>query len=125
MVDFYANTNKDDRELIADCVYGRQRDSRTGGTLTGTSGALHGSDSVIGTMAETDQNGRRIVAKVSAKIKCHIPYETKLMRLMCAKRNSAAVDNHYSMLRWDSDNDRPTNSDAIWYTCSTYYSTSR
>lgn len=70
------------------------------------------------------KNGR-IVAKVSVKIKVHVPYQSSLLQWMCQKFRGT-TNHHYDIKLFDSDTRTAEyTSDGIWYQYSTWYCTSR
>lgn len=67
------------------------------------------------------KNGR-IVARVSVKIKVHVPYQSAVMQWMCERTGT----HHYDIKLWNASSNRvDLSSDGIWYKYTTYYCTSR
>jgi hypothetical protein len=66
----------------------------------------------------------RIVARVSVKIKCYVPYQSALMQWMCERfdRNNK----HYCIKMYDyNTGEAVRDEDGIWYQYTTFYCTSR
>lgn len=77
-----------------------------------------------GTFSGSYNNTRngRIVAKVTVRIKVHVPYRSSIMQWMCEMTGT----NHYDIKLWNPDTNKvDVTSDGIWYQYSTYYCTSR
>ena len=80
-----------------------------------------------------DGRGKRLVAKVTFRIKVHIPYHSSILQLMCHKdRNSAHYDirrfipNSNDVVREDPNaNHADMDSSGVWYQYTTYYSVTR
>ena len=69
------------------------------------------------------RNGR-IVAKVTVKLKVHVPYQSSMLQWMCEKFGSN--NHHYDIKMFDwSTGKAVEDSDGLWYQYSTYYCTSR
>lgn len=65
----------------------------------------------------------RIVARVSAKIKIHVPYQSGIMQWMCERSGNPG---HYDIKVWNPSTGRVQNdSDGLWYMYTTYYMQSR
>ena len=80
-----------------------------------------------------DGRGKRLVAKVTFRIKVHIPYHSSILQLMCHKdRNSAHYDirrfipNSNDVVREDPNaNHADMDNSGVWYQYTTYYSVTR
>jgi len=69
--------------------------------------------------------GLRIVAKVTVKIKVHIPYQSALLQWF-VDTTSTDANEHYDIKLWDTSSSSPDNSsDGLWYEYSTYTAISR
>lgn len=69
------------------------------------------------------RNGR-IVAKVTVKLKVHVPYQSSMLQWMCEKFGSN--NHHYDIKMFNGSTGKAVeDSDGIWYQYSTYYCTSR
>lgn len=67
-----------------------------------------------------DKNGHRLVAKVSAKIKIHVPYKASILQWFRQLHGSQS-ENHYDIRLFNNkDNSITVDSDGIWYGCTTY-----
>lgn len=76
---------------------------------------------------DTSENpdGNRIVARVSAKIRLHIPYKSSVMQWYINKYGVSTTE-HYDIARYDSaTGDVITDADGVWYYYTTYVSISR
>lgn len=80
-----------------------------------------------------DGRGKRLVAKVTFRIKVHIPYHSSILQLMCHKdKNSAHYDirrfipNSNDVVREDPNaNHADMEKSGVWYQYTTYYSVTR
>lgn len=80
-----------------------------------------------------DGRGKRLVAKVTFRIKVHIPYHSSILQWMCHKdKNSAHYDIRRfipasnDVIREDPDaNYADMNESGVWYQYTTYYSVTR
>ena len=80
-----------------------------------------------------DGRGKRLVAKVTFRIKVHIPYHSSILQLMCHKdKNSAHYDirrfipNSNDVVREDPNaNHADMDNSGVWYQYTTYYSVTR
>lgn len=69
--------------------------------------------------------GRRIVAKVTVKIKIHIPYKSSILQWF-RHMNDEDGSNHYDIRLWDeSNNTVEFESNGLWYEYSTYTAIAR
>lgn len=67
--------------------------------------------------------GGRIVARVSARVKIHVPYRSSIMQWMCERSGNPG---HYDIKLYDNTTGRVVNdSDGLWYEYTTYYMQSR
>lgn len=67
----------------------------------------------------------RIVARVSVKVKVHVPYKSSMLQWMCENFRTG-TNHHYDIKLWDETGKKAnTSSDGIWYQYTTYYCTSR
>lgn len=81
------------------------------------------SDTDLRQKFNTVRNGR-IIARVTAKVKVHIPYKTPLLQWFNEKFNKTNSD-FYSIKRYNPSKKGIDNSEDIWYTYTTYYTTTR
>ena len=89
--------------------------------LTQLPGKLAATD----TTSNPDLTGMHIVAKVSVRVKIHIPYQSSVMQWF-VDATSEAADEHYDIKMWNPDsNSIVQNSDGLWYEYSTYVAISR
>lgn len=66
----------------------------------------------------------RIIARVSVKIKVHVPYKSAILQWMCNLLNTSTK--HFDIKMWDKDSGSVIeDSDGVWYQYTTYYCTSR
>ena len=80
-----------------------------------------------------DGRGKRLVAKVTFRIKVHIPYHSSILQLMCHKDNNSAhydirrfIPNSNDVVREDPNaNHADMNKSGVWYQYTTYYSVTR
>lgn len=81
--------------------------------------ALKGKDT------STAKDGKRIVAKVSVKLKVHIPYKSSILQWF-RHLNDTDGSNHYDIRLWDEDSAKVDfNSNGIWFYYTTYTAVSR
>lgn len=76
---------------------------------------------------DTSENpsGNRIVARVSAKIRLHIPYNSAIMQWYIDTYASSATE-HYDIARFDAPTGTVvTDSDGVWYYYTTYAAVAR
>ena len=67
------------------------------------------------------RNGR-IVARVSVKIKCHVPYKSAILQWMAQKTGTK----HFDIKSYDPEHlEADDSSDGLWFKYTTYYCTSR
>ena len=70
-----------------------------------------------------DGRGKRLVAKVTFRIKVHIPYHSSILQLMCHKDKNSA---HYDIRRFiPNANHADMENSGVWYQYTTYYSVTR
>lgn len=70
---------------------------------------------------ENVRNGR-IVARVSVKVKCHVPYKSAILQWMAQKTGT----NHFDIKSYDPEHlETDDSSDGLWFKYTTYYCTSR
>jgi hypothetical protein len=70
---------------------------------------------------ENVRNGR-IVARVSVKIKCHVPYKSSILQWMAQKTGTR----HFDIKSYDPEHFGVVDdSDGLWFKYTTYYCTSR
>lgn len=70
-------------------------------------------------------DGKRIVAKVTAKVKVHIPYKSPILQWF-VKQTASAGEEHYGVARWsNASNNIVEDDDGLWYVYTTYTSVSR
>jgi len=68
-------------------------------------------------------NGQRLVARVSCRIKVHIPYHSSIIQWLCYKDGST---NHYDVKMYNpSTGGLDVTDDGVWYEYTTYYSNTR
>lgn len=74
--------------------------------------------------AYQDVRNGRIIARVSVRVKVHVPYQSSMLQWMCEK--FSPNNHHYDIKLWDESTDESdVNSDGIWYQYTTYYCTTR
>ena len=77
------------------------------------------------TPEERKELGQRIVAKVTVKLRVHIPYKSPILQ-WASHRNSTGAEEHFGVKRWDSNSDSiVAGDDGLWYTYTTFYAISR
>lgn len=76
-----------------------------------------------------DGRGKRVVAKVTFRIKVHIPYHSTILQWMCHKDNNSA---HFDIRQFAFDLDKQSegghaamDKSGVWYQYTTYYSVTR
>lgn len=70
-----------------------------------------------------DGRGKRLVAKVTFRIKVHIPYHSSVLQWMCYKDKKSS---HYDIRSFNpSQNQANMESSGVWYQYTTYYSVTR
>lgn len=115
LVDFYNNANWKIVNYIE------------GSTPYSTNAMLHNLPTRLGA-TDTSENGAsryRIVAKVTAKIKIHIPYESGILTWFVQKTSTKANE-HYDVKLWNPDTDSIVQShDGLWYQYSTFVAITR
>lgn len=78
-------------------------------------------DQSLSASIDNVRNGR-IVARVTVKIKCHVPYKSAILQWMCQRTGT----NHYDIKSYDPEHIKAdTDSDGLWFKYTTYYCTSR
>lgn len=78
-------------------------------------------------------DGKRVVARVTCKIKIHAMYESSILQWLCwldHNKYSVATDEHFDVKLYDPTTNSGKhgfirNSDGLWYTYTTYYMTTR
>lgn len=112
LVDFY---NKDNYKIV-----NKIEGAVPGGTLNDLPDKLKSLDTSYG-----DKDGNRIVAKVSVKLKVHIPYKSTILQWF-RQLNDNDGNNHYDVRLWDETNNQVEfNSDGVWFYYTTYTAISR
>lgn len=97
--------------------------------LAFTIGQLQKSDTGLNSRADKSdaavvaQYGQRVIARISVKIKVHIPYKNPIIQWVCSNQSSDV--NHYSMKLVGNDGNLVEDNDGVWYTTTKYYCTSR
>lgn len=72
-----------------------------------------------------DKLGKRIVAKVSVKLKVHVPYQSSILQ-WSRYLTDFYGDNHYDIRLWNEDTDDvDRHSDGVWFSYTTYTAISR
>ena len=78
-----------------------------------------------GIVNTTDQ-GKKIDAKCTVRLKLHITYESFILQWMCYKDHAAGSNNHYDIKLYNpSTGSINANSDGVWYEYSKYYAYTR
>lgn len=73
----------------------------------------------------SENSGKRIVAKVSVKIKIHIPYKSSILQWF-RQMNDTDGSNHYDIRLWDeTTNSVQFDSNGLWYYYTTYTAIAR
>ena len=68
-------------------------------------------------------SGERLVARVSCRIKVHIPYHSSIIQWLCYKDGSS---NHYDVKMYNpATGGLDVSDDGVWYEYTTYYSNTR
>ena len=75
-------------------------------------------------------DGKRVVARVTCKIKIHAVYNSSILQWLCYMDYSSGSDEHYDVKLYDPSTNSGKhgfirNSDGLWYTYTTYYMTTR
>ena len=74
----------------------------------------------------TNVADQRLIAKVTVRVKVHIPYKSSVMQWACQRFNESGSPGHFGIKFWDSDNTKvDKTSDGLWYTYSTFFMQSR
>lgn len=123
LVDFYNNSNY----LIVNRIEGSTSQySASGGLSVDSSNLLTNLPSRLRDKdTSTAKNGNRIVAKVSVKMKVHIPYKSSILQWF-RHLNDTDGSNHYDIRLWDDGNDAVDfNSNGVWFYYTTYTAISR
>lgn len=69
---------------------------------------------------KSESTNKCIVAKVTVKIKIHIPYTSPVMQWFI-KRTNTSANNHFDIKLWNANSDTmDSTSDGVWYQYSTY-----
>ena len=72
-----------------------------------------------------DKFGKRIVAKVTVKLKVHVPYQSSILQWF-RELTDKDGNNHYDIRLWDEDaNDVDRASNGVWFSYTTYTAISR
>ena len=72
-----------------------------------------------------DKLGKRIVAKVTVKLKVHVPYQSSILQWF-RELTDTDGNNHYDIRLWDEDADEADrNSNGVWFSYTTYTAISR
>lgn len=72
-----------------------------------------------------DKFGKRIVAKVTVKLKVHVPYQSSILQWF-RELTDKDGNNHYDIRLWDKDaNDVDRSSNGVWFSYTTYTAISR
>lgn len=72
-----------------------------------------------------DKLGKRIVAKVTVKLKVHVPYKSSILQWFRELTDNDG-NNHYDIRLWDEDTDEADrNSNGVWFSYTTYTAISR
>ena len=78
---------------------------------------------VMATCDKGNVAGQRIIAKITTKIKVHVPYKSSILQWVCKR---SGTPGHYGVKLWDEFNQKVSyDNDDIWYQCETYYSNVR
>ena len=73
-----------------------------------------------------DEDNYRLVARVSVKLKVHIPYESIIMQYRKLAMGVRRADEHGGFGLYDTSNPNLSHtSDGVWYTYTTYYANTR
>lgn len=97
--------------------------------LAFTIGQLKKSDTGLNSRADNsdeaviNQYGQRVIARISVKIKVHIPYKNPIIQWVCS--NQSGNTNHFSMKLLGDNGNIKEDDDGVWYTTTKYYCTSR
>lgn len=71
------------------------------------------------------KNGNRIVARVTVKLKVHVPYKSSILQWF-RHLNDSDGTNHYDIRLWDTENDTTDISyDGVWFSYTTYTAVKR
>lgn len=125
LVDFYDNANY----IIVNRIEGSTSQYNAAGnavesnsnSLTTLPERLKAKD----TSNSATKSGKRIVAKVSVKLKIHIPYKSSILQWF-RQMNDTDGSNHYDIRLWDeTTNSAQFDSNGLWYYYTTYTAISR
>jgi len=129
VVDFYNENNRDVVSSIEGSIGGYEFNGAHKGKtqteiLRATVNALKNSDT--NRYGINYINGNRIVAKVTVRVKCYVPYQSSLLQWLCRRDWDGTSDNHYSIKMWNpSTNTLSDGADGVWYQYSTYTAITR
>lgn len=73
---------------------------------------------------QANRANNKIIAKVSAKIKVHVCYESSLLQWLCQRFTGGQLSGqpeHYDIKLYNGKTGSYTEDDGLWYECSTYY----
>ena len=77
------------------------------------------------TSKRSNVSGKRIVAKVTVKMKVHIPYESSVLTWLVSKYSTKPTD-HFDVKLWNPNSKSIVREhDGLWYQYSTYTAISR
>lgn len=128
LVDFYKYDNK------TGTIVNRLLGSKSGFDINGAILHSYNKNQIINDLKNSDTStgdkadGYRIVARISAKIKVHIPYQSSIMQWMSKLEADASGDSesHYGIRQWNqSGQNIVENNDDLWYQYTTFRAISR
>lgn len=123
LVDFYNSANY----LVVNKIEGSTSQYNSSGTrvVNGSNTLTSLPDRLKARDTSPDKDGRRIVAKVSVKMKVHIPYKSSILQWF-RHLNDTDGSNHYDLRLWDETSEQVDfNSNGVWFYYTTYTAVSR
>lgn len=124
LVDYYNQNNY----RIVNATEGALLDARGSADLAQLPNKLAETDGMITpttTPEERKELGERVVAKVTVKLRVHIPYKSPILQ-WASHNNSVGGEEHFGVKRWDANSGSiVSGEDGLWYTYTTFYAISR
>lgn len=128
LVDFYQSSNANGT------IVNRLLGAKSGYNINGSLIHSYNKNQIINDLKNSDTStgdkadGYRIVARISAKIKVHIPYQSSIMQWMSKLEADASGDteSHYGIRQWNQGSQNMVdNNDDLWYQYTTFRAISR
>lgn len=121
VVDFYNNANYKIVNYIEGSTPSSGNDTQARQNILTLPERLAATD----TARSNNASGKRIVAKVTVKMKIHIPYESSVLTWLTSKYSTKSNE-HYDVKLWSPQtNSIVSNYDGLWYQYSTYTAIAR